>query len=71
MMNAEVKAKLNDLLTGVDGPTKQRALAVGVALYDAYATSWPGPFDATAKATMKPHVTSWIEQAINDLCSGI
>lgn len=65
-------ATLLSFLRGLDANDRDRILAVGMAAFDQYVTSMPGPdfFDSTAKATARPHVETAIRNAINDLCGG-
>lgn len=57
---------------GLDANAKQRLVAIGMAAFDQYVTSLPGPdfLDSTAKATARPHIEVAIRNAINDLCGG-
>lgn len=70
-MNAELKAKVNEFLVGLDANSRTRLEEIGIALYDVYATSFPGPFDATVKKTARPHVRTAIDNFVIDVCSGI
>lgn len=69
-MNADVKAKLNAFLTGLEGPSKQRLSEVVMSLYDAHANSFPGP-DSTMKKTLRPHLAKWVDSFITDLGDGV
>lgn len=57
---------------GLDANSRERLVATGMAAFDQYVTSMPGPdfFDSTAKATARPHVEVAIRNAVNDLCGG-
>lgn len=57
---------------GLDANARQALITLGMAAFDQYVTSLPGPdfLDSTAKATARPHIEVAIRNAINDLCGG-
>ena len=55
-------------LAGLDSNDRERLAAIGMAAFEQYATSFPGP-DTLAKNTARPHVKTAIDNLVIDVCT--